>query len=115
MGLVAAARHLDLPAVLNIGQDGGDWYVVTEDVRGDDAVAFLARGPLPICVATIVAAEAAAGLAALHAHGAVHSGVEPEALVQIGDGTGRLCGAGLAGRTCRRICARELLLVGRAT
>lgn len=97
MGLVAAARHLDLPAVLDIGQDGGDVYVVTEDVRGDDAVALVARGPLPVSVATMVAAEAAAGLAALHAHGAVHGGVDPEALVQTGDGTVKLCGAGLAG------------------
>lgn len=96
MGLVAAARHLDLPAVLDIGQDGGDVYVVTEDVRGDDAAALVARGPLPVSVATMVAAEAAAGLAALHAHGAVHGGVDPEALVQTGDGTVKLCGAGLA-------------------
>ena len=97
MGLVAAARHLDLPAVLDIGQDGDDVYVVTEDVRGDDAAKLVTGGPLPISVATMVAAEAAAGLAALHSHGAVHGGVEPEALVQVGDGTVKLCGAGLAG------------------
>ena len=97
MGLVAAARHLDLPAVLDIGQDGDDVYVVTEDVRGDSAAALVTRGPLPVSVATMVAAEAAAGLAALHSHGAVHGGVEPEALVQTGDGTVKLCGAGLAG------------------
>jgi hypothetical protein len=94
MGVVAAARHLDLPAVLDIGQDGADVFVVTEDVRGDDAAALVASGPLP--VAAMTAAEAAAGLAALHAHGAVHGGVEPETLVQTGDGTVKLTGAGLA-------------------
>jgi len=96
MGVVAAARHLDLLAVLDIGQDGADVFVVTEDVRGDDAAALVARGPLPVSVATMVAAEAAAGLAALHGHGVVHGGVEPETLVQTGDGTVKLTGAGLA-------------------
>src|SRR5450759_4585156 len=43
MGVVAAARHLDLPAVLDIGQDGADVFVVTEDVRGDDAHAARER------------------------------------------------------------------------
>ena len=96
MGVVAAARHLDLPAVLDIGQDGADVFVVTEDVRGDDAAALVARGPLPVAAATMVAAEAAVGLAALHARGAVHGGVEPRTLVQTGDGTVKLTGAGLA-------------------
>jgi hypothetical protein len=97
MGVVAAARHLDLPAVLDIGQDGDDVYVVTEDVRGEDAAGLVTGGPLPISVTTMLAAEAAAGLAALHSHGAVHGGIEPEALVQVGDGTVKLCGAGLCG------------------
>jgi len=96
MGVVAAARHLDLPAVLDIGQDGADVFVVTEDVRGDDAAGLVTRGPLPVAVGTMVAAEAAAGLAALHGHGAVHGGVEPETLVQTADGTVKLTGAGLA-------------------
>jgi serine/threonine-protein kinase len=96
MGVVAAARHLNLPAVLDIGQDGADVFVVTDDVRGDEAAALVAGGPLPVSVATMVAAEAAAGLAALHGHGAVHGGVEPQTLVQTGDGTVKLTGAGLA-------------------
>ena len=96
MGVVAAARHLDLPAVLDIGQDGADVFVVTEDVRGDDAAALVAGGPLPVSAATMVAAEAAAGLVALHERGAVHGGVEPQTLVQTGDGTVKLTGAGLA-------------------
>ena len=96
MGVVATVRHLHLPAVLDIGQDGADVFVVTEDVRGDDAAALVARGPLPVAEATMVAAEAAAGLAALHERGAVHGGVEPQTLIRTGDGTVKLTGAGLA-------------------
>ena len=96
MGSVAAARHLDLPAVLDVGRDGADVFVVSEDVRGTDAAAAIARGALAVPVATMVAASAAAALAALHAQGVAHGDVTPEAVVQLGDGTVKLTGAGLA-------------------
>jgi eukaryotic-like serine/threonine-protein kinase len=96
MGTVAAARHLDLAVVVDVGRDGADTYVVTEDVQGADAAALVARGPLPVGVASMIGAEAAAGLAALHGHGATHGGVAPDAVVQAGDGTVKLTGAGLA-------------------
>jgi serine/threonine-protein kinase len=82
--------------VLDIGRDGLDVFVVTEDVRGTDAAAAIARGALPVPVACMVAASAAAGLAALHAQGVSHGAVSPEAVIQTADGTVRLTGAGLA-------------------
>jgi len=97
MGIVAAARHLDLAAVVDVGRDGADTYVVTEDVRGADAEALVAPGPLPVGVASMIGAQAAAGLAALHGHGAAHGSVAPDTVVQAGDGTVKLTGAGLAG------------------
>jgi eukaryotic-like serine/threonine-protein kinase len=96
MGVVAAARHLDLPAVLDIGQDGADVFVVTEDVRGADAAALAARGPLLVSEATMIVAKASSGLAALHGLGAVHGGVEPDTVIQAGGGTVKLLGAGLS-------------------
>jgi eukaryotic-like serine/threonine-protein kinase len=97
MGSVAAARHLDLPAVFDVGRDGSDCFVVTEDVEGTDALALVAGGPLPVSVASMIGAQAAAGLAALHAQGVVHGGIGPAEVVQTGDGTVKLTGAGLAG------------------
>jgi len=44
MGTVAAARHLDLAAVVDVGRAGADTYVVTDDVQGADAAA---RGRAP--------------------------------------------------------------------
>jgi hypothetical protein len=96
LGTVAAARHLDLPAVVDVGRDGADTYVVTEDVQGLDAAALVARGPLPVGGASMIGAEAAAGLAALHGHGAVHGSVAADTVVQTGDGTVKLIGAGVA-------------------
>ena len=97
MGTVATARHLNLAAVVDVGRDGADTYVVSEDVRGADAAALVSRGPLPVGEATMIGAEAAAGLAALHGRGAVHGGVAPDAVMRTGDGTVKLTGAGLAG------------------
>jgi len=96
MGAIAAARHLDLPAVFDVGRDGLDCFVVTEDVEGTDALALVARGALPVGDATMIGAQAAAGLAALHAHDVVHGGIGPEQVVRTGDGTVKLTGAGLA-------------------
>ena len=81
MGAVAAARHLDLPAVFDVGRDGSDCYVVTEDVEGTDALALVARGAPPVSDASMIGAQAAAGLAALHAQGVVHGGIGPEQVV----------------------------------
>jgi serine/threonine-protein kinase len=96
MGAVAAVRHLDLPAIFDIGRDGLDSFVVTEDVEGTDALALVARGAPPVGVASMIGAQAAAGLAALHAQRIVHRGIGPEHVVQTGDGTVKLTGAGMA-------------------
>ena len=97
MGAVAAARHLDLPAVFDVGRDGLDCYVVTEDVDGTDALALIARGAPPVSVASMIGAQAAAGLAALHARGVVHGGIGPAEVVQTAGGSVKLTGAGFAG------------------
>jgi len=96
MGLVAAARHLDLAEVLDVGQDGPDVFVAAEDVRGESVAAAAARGRLGVAPAAMAAASAAAALAALHAQGAAHGGLTPESLVRLPDGTVKVTGAGLA-------------------
>jgi serine/threonine-protein kinase len=96
MGAVTAARHLDLPAIFDVGRDGLDSFVVTEDVEGTDALALVARGAPPVSVASMTGAQAAAGLAALHAQRVVHGGIGPAQVVQTADGTVKLTGAGLA-------------------
>jgi len=96
MGLVASVRHLDLAPVVDAGRDGGECFVVTEDPGGADAAALVARGPLPVAEAALIAAQAAAGLAALHERGVVHGGVDPASVTRTADGV-KLTGAGLAG------------------
>ena len=67
MGVVSTARHLNLPGLLDAGRDGPDRFVVSEDVRGEDASTLADGGPLPVAEAALIGAQAAGGLAALHA------------------------------------------------
>ena len=90
-------RHANLARVLDWGVEGDLSYVVTEKVEGTDLASLAALGGPP--AATIVAelgAQAAAALAALHAHGIVHGGVTPVTMVRTGDGPLKLTDAGIA-------------------
>jgi eukaryotic-like serine/threonine-protein kinase len=96
VGIVASVRHLDLVPIVDAGREGADCFVVQEDPGGTDALALAGAGPLPVAKAALMAASAAAGLAALHARGVVHGGVDPTSLVRAADGSTKLTGAGLA-------------------
>lgn len=96
MGAVGAVRHLDLAPVVDAGRDGPDCYVVGWDLGGPDAAEMVARGPLPAADAALIGASAAGGLAALHARGVVHGGVDPASVVRAEDGSVKLTGAGVA-------------------
>ena len=96
VGIVSSVRHLDLAPVVDAGREGADCFVVQEDPGGTDALALAGAGPLPVANAALMAASAAAGLAALHARGVVHGGVDPVTLVRAADGSTKLTGAGFA-------------------
>jgi eukaryotic-like serine/threonine-protein kinase len=70
--------------------------LAAEPVRGIDLSHALAQaGPLPAQAAQRLGAQAALGLAALHAQGTVHGAVKPTTLVRTADGTVVLIDAGL--------------------
>ena len=96
MGVVSTASHLNLPSLLDAGRDGPDRFVVSEDVRGEDASALVERGPLPVAEAALIGAQAAGGLAALHGQQAEHGDIAPATVLRTADGTVKLIGAGLA-------------------
>lgn len=90
-------RHANLAEVVDAGRDGADCYVVSEEVRGRDAEALVARGPMDPSDAALMIAEAAGALAALHGAGAAHGAVDAAAVVRGTDGQVKLVGAGVAG------------------
>lgn len=68
---------------------GGVFYMVLELIDGANLVDLLDEGgPLPVLAALDVAAQAADGLAHLHAHGILHRDVSPENLMVTRDAAG---------------------------
>jgi serine/threonine-protein kinase len=94
---LATVRHANLARVLDWGVDGDECYVVSEAIEGTDLATLAAGSPrLEPAVVAELGAHAAAALAALHAHGILHGGVTPLALVRTGDGILKLTDAGVA-------------------
>jgi tetratricopeptide (TPR) repeat protein len=86
--------HPNVVRVLASGIDGrGEPYVVTELLEGKP---LDASGPLPMTTLVRLFAEAADGLAAIHAQGIVHRDVKPSNLFVTVEGTLKLLDFGVA-------------------
>lgn len=97
MAAVARVRHPNVARVLDWGVEGDRCFVVQEAVQGVDLAALAAAAEPPDATAVAeLGAQAAAALAVLHAHGVVHGGVNPLAMVRADDGTLKLTDAGIA-------------------
>ncbi|MBS2014361.1 MAG: serine/threonine protein kinase [Deltaproteobacteria bacterium] len=74
-----AVKNEHVARVLDAGTGpSGEPYLVMELLEGSDLMQLVkTRGPLPIADAVEYAAQAAAALAAAHAHGIVHRDVKP--------------------------------------
>ena len=77
----SALNHPHIVGLLDIGEDGGDDFIVMEYVEGETLRALLGRGPLEVKRAVDLAAQAASGLAAAHDAQIVHRDVKPENLI----------------------------------
>ena len=94
--LAARVRHPNVVEVLDAGRDGLGAYLVTEFVEGLDLRALVARGALPAALAAYVLAEAARGLAAVHAEDILHRDLKPANLLISETGDVKLADFGLA-------------------
>jgi len=72
---LTAVHHPDLVAVLDIGIEQGQGYLVRELMDGHTLRAELGRGPLPPEEEARIGAQAAAALAEAHDHGLSHRDV----------------------------------------
>ena len=97
MQALSSVENPHVTRLLDFGGAGDRVYVVREAVAGADLETEAATsGPLSAVAVARAGAQAAAGLAALHALGLVHGAVRPENLARTLDGTVKLVDAGVA-------------------
>jgi serine/threonine-protein kinase len=94
---LAGVVHPVVTPVLDWGESEGRCFLARQDVEGTPLNEVIAeRDKVPWEEAVGWAIEVAAGLGALHALGAVHGGVSPQAVIITPDDSVRLVDAGLA-------------------
>jgi len=108
--VLRSVRHPHVLAVRDVVAEGGELALVLDLVRGPSLRAVLEqRGPLGVTDAGAIAAQLAAGLAAVHAVGIVHADLKPENILLDARGV-RLADFGLA-----RIRTRTMTTTGGGT
>jgi TolB-like protein len=95
---VASLSHPNVVTLLDVGEQEGVRYAVTELVAGETLRTKLAAGPLRPREASDIAAQIALGLAAAHENGVVHRDIKPENVVITPSGLARILDFGLAKR-----------------
>ncbi|MFG3440462.1 serine/threonine-protein kinase [Nonomuraea sp. NPDC047897] len=95
---VARVIHPNVAMVLDVGDENGTPYLVTEFLTGESLEEEAARGPLPVVEACDLVGQAAAGLDAAHRAGVAHGEVEPGSFRRAGSGVLKVSGFGPAGR-----------------
>lgn len=77
---LAAVRHTGVPAIYDIGEDGGPFFTM-EIIAGETIRDLLRRGPLKPERAVTLAIELGRVLMAVHAVGVIHRDVKPSNII----------------------------------
>ena len=74
----ASVRHSNVASVFHLGKSGGNYFYAMEFVEGETLENLVRRtGRLDVKLALEIAAQVAAGLAAVHKKGLVHRDIKP--------------------------------------
>jgi serine/threonine-protein kinase len=94
--VVASLDHPAIVTIHDVGEEDGQFYVVTELLQGDTLRERLRRGALPTAQALDYAATIASALAAAHARGVVHRDLKPENIMSTAAGAIKVLDFGVA-------------------
>ena len=94
--MIAALEHPAIVTIHDVGEDAGQFYLVTELVEGETLRERLRRGPLPTREALDHAVTIASALAAAHPRGVVHRDLKPENVMISAAGSLKLLDFGVA-------------------
>ncbi|HXH91758.1 MAG TPA: protein kinase [Thermoanaerobaculia bacterium] len=89
-------NHPNILAIYDIGNEGGQNYIVSELLEGESLRARIRHGAIPPRKALDYAAQIARGLAAAHERNIVHRDLKPENLFITRDGHVKILDFGLA-------------------
>ena len=92
----AGLSHPNICTVYEIGEEGGQTFLVMEFIEGEGLDAKIERGPLSLKEALGFARQVADGLAAAHAKGVVHRDIKPGNLLVTPEGRVKILDFGLA-------------------
>jgi Tol biopolymer transport system component len=92
---LAALNHPHI-AIYGFEQSGATSALVMELVEGEDLAQRIARGPIPLDEALVIARQIAEGLEAAHEHGIIHRDLKPANIKVRRDGTVKVLDFGLA-------------------
>jgi Tol biopolymer transport system component len=94
--VLAALNHPNIAAIYGLERSGSMTALVMELVEGEDLAERLARGPLPIDDAVVVARQMADALEAAHERGIIHRDLKPANVKVRPDGAVKVLDFGLA-------------------
>jgi Tol biopolymer transport system component len=95
----SALNHPGIVTIHDVGEEGGQPYLVMEIVEGENLRQRLSRGPLSSRETASLGAQVAEALAAAHERGIVHRDLKPENVVVTPEGRAKVLDFGLARRT----------------
>ncbi len=93
---LASLNHPNIAQIHGLEESGGVLALVMELVEGEDLVQRIARGPVPIDEALLIAKQIAEALEGAHEQGIIHRDLKPANIKVRTDGTVKVLDFGLA-------------------
>lgn len=93
---IARLSHPNIVTIFDIGEDGGQHFIVMEFLEGLTLRERLSEGPLPLEDVSAILDQVASGLDAVHAAGIVHRDIKPSNVMLLPGGLVKLMDFGVA-------------------
>jgi serine/threonine-protein kinase len=96
--LASAIEHPNVCAIYEVGESGGEGYIVMQYVPGQSLDRLIAKGPANLQLVLSVGIQVADGLQAAHALGIFHRDLKPQNVMLTDGGLAKILDFGLARR-----------------